>query len=220
MNPTRLAILGAGSVRCSPPVMVSLASYFGERPLEVILYDSDAERLDLFDRFARLCLLASRNPATILATEDAQEALAGADKVIVQVGENCARKYLKGQRRQGFAEMDGSALVEQAMDLMLGLVEKDVQILSLLREGVDLPVDAYVSHEWPGEISEAERRATPFQILRWLHGEEYLHEMFKQYERSPLTSWLDDASTLEFVLGVAVPRGSLLPCPEDPRSSR
>jgi hypothetical protein len=199
MSVMRLAVMGAGSVRCSPAVICSLATYFGERPMEVILYDSDAERLDLFDRFARMCFLAAKNPTTILATEDAQEALAESNKVVLQVGENCARRYLKETRRQGFADFDGSALVEQAIEIMLGQLERHVDVLSLQRAGIDLPVDAFISPQWPGDLTEEERRAVPFQILRWVHGEDYLHEIFRENERSPLKTWLDDANALEFV---------------------
>src|SRR4051794_39669255 len=110
MSIMRLAILGGGSVRCSPAVLASLATYFGERPLEIRMFDADVERLDLFDRLARLCFAMTKNPHTLISTTDAVEATEAADRVILQVGENCARKYLKEQHRMGIADLGAEAM--------------------------------------------------------------------------------------------------------------
>src|SRR5689334_604604 len=90
-----LAILGAGSVRCSVPVIASIATYFGERPLDIRLYDADEERLDLFDRFARTVFAFNKNPHRVRTGIDAKELLEDVDRVILQVGRNCARKEAK-----------------------------------------------------------------------------------------------------------------------------
>src|SRR5579862_3123007 len=101
MGPIHVAILGAGSVRCTPAVVGSLATYFGERDLQIRMYDADMERLDLFDRFARLCFAMTKNGHGLISTVSADEAVVGADRVLLQIGENCARKYLKERHRMG-----------------------------------------------------------------------------------------------------------------------
>jgi malate/lactate dehydrogenase len=98
MESVKLAVMGAGSVRCTVPVLATLATYFGERPLEVALYDADEERLDLFDRFARTIFVANNNQHTVTASAEYEEVAEGADKMILQVGPNCAAKQLKKDR--------------------------------------------------------------------------------------------------------------------------
>lgn len=187
---TKLAIVGAGSVRCSPAVLASLATYFGERPLEIRLYDADEERLDLFDRYARLLFQMTKATHRLLYRPDLREALLEADAVLLQMGENCAKKMLKSEGRQA-----GLAPIEEALDLVGQLVPEDAEVLSL-----QLPSDhpdwpAIVKADWPPEPSETERRAWPHQILRWIKGEEHPYAWLAEHERSPIKSWLDDPST-------------------------
>jgi hypothetical protein len=78
-------------------VIASLANYFGERPLDVHLWDSDPERLDLFDRFARLCFRMNKSKHSLMASEETQETLVDASAIVLMVGENCASKYLKAR---------------------------------------------------------------------------------------------------------------------------
>jgi hypothetical protein len=200
VSEVRLAVLGAGSVRCGPSVFSTLATFFGERPLEIRLYDSDPERLDLFDRFARLCFLVTKAPHSLLATEDPKEALADADRAILQVGDNCARKYLKATRRQGVASLTNAAMVEQALDQMLEGVPAEVDVVSLQTGDVYVPLERYAALDWPSSPSEVERGAVPHQVLRWIHGEEYLHELLAEHERSPLKAWLNDPSSAPAVV--------------------
>ena len=199
MSPIRMAILGAGSVRCSPAVIASLATYFGERPLEIRMYDADVERLDLFDRLARLCFIMTKNDHGLISTTDAAEASAGADRVILQVGENCARKYLKERHRMGIADLQAAAMVEQAVEEMMGCVPGEAEILNLQRDDIEIPREHYFQTDWPLEPTRSERFAFPHQALRWIRGEEYTYEFLRDQERSPLKSWLDDVNSLERV---------------------
>jgi len=199
MSASRLAILGAGSVRCSAPVIASLATYFGERPLEIQMYDSDMERLDLFDRFARLCFVMSKNGHGLTSTTDAAEALEDADRVVFQVGENCARKYLKERHRMGIADLGAEAMIEQAVEEMLGSVPAEAEVLSLMNVKIAIPRSHYYRVEWPSEPTARERSALPHQVLRWIRGEEYTHDLFMEHEKSPLKKWLDDVDSLERV---------------------
>jgi len=199
MSVVHLSVLGAGSVRCSVPVLASLAGYFGERPLEITLYDSDEERLDLFDRFARLCFMITKSTHSLKSTADYKEALEKADLVVVQVGENCARKFLKETRRQGFAELGRASLIEQAVDDMLRDVPPPTPILSLIADSIVYPHDVYLAPDWPPTLTEAERSAYPLQVLRWCRGDDYPFEALKANEKSPLISWLEDPASLPLI---------------------
>lgn len=215
MGSTILAIMGAGSVRCSPPVIAALASYFGERPLEIRLYDSDEERLDLFDRFARACFNLTKATHVLVDSLDPQEALSAADKVVLQIGTNCARKFLRasgslrGVLGEDFLEPEGSlqkhgylpiahdtAMIQDALDLLLPHIPAGSEVLSLQEEAVQLPIGRrFRRTDWPPEPTLSERVAIPHQVLRWVKGEEYPHALIADSERSPLKAWLDDVRT-------------------------
>lgn len=205
----RLAVLGIGSVRCAPAILGALGAYFGERELEVRLFDADTERLDLFDRLGRLCSLVGETQHRVTAHEDWREAADGADAAIVCVGENCARHMLGV--RQLIASVEGDAVVLAAQRGRLGrekLVPKttgaraDVlaealepvfaelagrRSLSLVR-GFAAPCEAW---DWPAAPAEADRRALPHQVLRWVRAEEPVRELLDQHAASPLRAWLD-----------------------------
>ncbi len=160
------------------------------------------ERLDLFDRFARVCFLMMQNGHTLISTTDAEEAVEDAERVVLQVGENCARKYLRERRRMGIANLDAEAMIEQAIEEMLGSVPREAELLSLLRSDILIPRDHYFKAQWPSEPSRAERFSLPHQVLRWIRGEEYTHELLKENERSPLKRWLDDVNALDRIVSV------------------
>lgn len=184
----KIAVIGAGSVRCSPAVIASLANYYGERQLEVRLFDADEERLDLFDRFARVCFASGQAPHDVVATSDIEEALEGVHGAIVQIGYNCARQFLKS------AEGD---VVSQAMGPLLQPLPPTAKVLSLFGERVVLPVENYDSIDWPAEPDEDMRRAMPHQLLRWIRQEEYLHDYLKEFLNSPVKEWLDESKWVD-----------------------
>jgi hypothetical protein len=173
MDEVRLCVLGAGSLRCMPGVIGSLATYFGERALEIHLWDADEERLDLFDRFARLCFMVNKCSHRLLATDDPAEALDKAERVIVAVGGNCARKM-------------PAPGVSQAVAELAGKIPAEAKILSLVEDGQE-----WDHVGWPEPISDQERFALPHRLLRYLHEDEYLHDFFKAYASTPVKSWLN-----------------------------
>ncbi len=179
----KLAVIGAGSIRCSPAVIASLANYYGERLLEVRLYDADEERLDLFDRFARVCFASGQAPHVVFSTPDIEEALECVDAALVQVGTNCARKFLEAK--------EGDP-VPAAIASLLQPLPPSARVLSLFGERLVLPIENYDSIDWPAEPDEEVRRATPHQILRWIRQEEYMHEYLREFEHSPVKEWLDE----------------------------
>lgn len=177
MQSSKLVVLGAGNLRCSPAVIGSLGSYYGERPLEVWLFDSREERLDLFDRLARVAFEDTTVEHRLLATTDLKEALDGADIVILALE----------------ASEDVSPLA--------GDIPDGARVLSLLPFECALPLPSYYRLEWPAPPTEAEERAIKFQVLRWIHREESVWGLTEPFERSPLKQWLDDPSTAELAFG-------------------
>src|SRR5262249_14904762 len=156
-------------------------------------------RLDLFDRFARLCCICTKSTHNIKSTTDAKEALEEADLLVLQVGENCARKFLKGHRRQGFANLERASLIEQSVEDLLDMARPTALALSLIEDPIVFPRDVYRSPDWPPTLTELERMATPLQVLRWVRSEEYIFELLASNEQTPLKTWLDDPSSLPLV---------------------
>lgn len=188
MKPLRLVVLGIGSVRCAPPLIAALASYFGERDLEVRLYDEDAERLDLFDRLARRCFLIEESKHTLLAFDDAFEALEDADLVIVTLGENSARRFLKTHQ---VSTPRGDPIPSVAAAL-IDRVPEEAAILSLV-PGLFMGADRSITNlDWPPEPSMEERRAIPHQVLRWIRSEESVHGLIDEHRQSQVKRWLDE----------------------------
>ena len=181
MSATRLAIIGAGSVRCSPPVIGTLATFYGERPLEIWMWDADITRLNLFETFARFCFLATNSDHVVKFTTDIAEALEASDKVILQVDDHCARKFL-GSTSQ-------SAL-DAALSAIYPLIPAEAEVISLMLNR-DLPLYEYRAMDWPGPLSEEEWLTVPFQILRYLNQEDYLYDVLKAGKESPLRPWLE-----------------------------
>ena len=164
------------------PVVASLATFFGERQLEIAFFDADEERLDLVDRFARLAFATTKAPHSLRSTYDPSEALEDADLVIVQMGENCARKML-GVRR------DQPDPTERALQELMSKVPAGAHVLNLIND--PLPVN-YFAMDWPPELTEGQKRAVPHEILRYLNGEDYVYNVIKEHAGSPLKAWLED----------------------------
>lgn len=196
MEPILLTVLGAGSVRCCPAIIGALGSYYGERPLQVRLFDADAERLDLFDRLARLVFEDTSVEHGVLAFEDAAEALEGADLVIFAIDEHGSRKFLGRPHTE-----EGPELQRLAVERLSRMVPEGALVLSLLPAEVPVPQSTYYRIAWPPALDDKDRQALPFQVLRWLHREEQFYDLIEANERSPLKRWLDDPSTAEPVIG-------------------
>lgn len=169
MEPERLTVLGAASLRFGPVVCGGLACYFGEQPLEIRFWDADLERLDLFDRFARYLFKLNKTPHLLMSTEDAKEALYGTDRVVIALDANCAEHYLGPEAR-----------VEDAMNALRPSIPDGAPVLDLWR--ADIP-----------EPSEDEERALPHQMLRYLRGDEYAYEFLNLQATSPVKLWLQAA---------------------------
>ncbi len=201
MEPERIAVLGAGSIRCMPGISGSFAAFFGERPLEVRLFDSDPERLDLFDRFCRLLFRFNQAGHTLSSSLDPLEALDSAERVILCVGQHCAERYFRAVRRSGSATGSQFGLVEQVVEALAPSIPDKVELLSLLGEDVAVPFPHYRRLSWPPAPDATERAAIPHQILRFLNGEDYPHALLNEAGSSPVKAWLEDVESVPSILG-------------------
>jgi hypothetical protein len=201
MDSIRLTIVGAGSIRCMPDVSATLALYFGERPLDIKLFDGDEERLDVYDRLCRLLFLFNRNDHSLSATDDLVEALHDADRVVMCAGTNCASAYLRKSRRAGVATGDNLGVVDQFVELVADAIPDRVEVLSLLGSRIALPLPRYRAVDWPQLLSPVERAAQPLNVLRLLNGEEYPLDLLQRNATSPLKQWLENVEAIAAVRG-------------------
>lgn len=199
MGSTPLTILGAGSVQYAPAVIGSLASYYGERPLDVRLFDADEERLDLFDRLARLVFEGTSVDHSVKASEYPDEALEDSLLVVLSVDENCARKFLRRERLE--VPADPEEAIQAAVDHLVPMIPDDALVLSLMPSNVTVSRDTYYRLAWPPSIDANGMLAIPMQVLRWLNDEEMFYPLIEDNERSPFKQWLDDPTSAEPVIG-------------------
>lgn len=220
MEPRRLAILGAGSLRCGPPTLAALANYFGEHDLEVRLWDADEERLDLADRLARTMFVVEEAKHLLVAASDVREALDQADAAILMVEHYCARRFLDPTppvRLPYPSRLDPSPIAEasecgpivgpgvplppppiedQDPDSVPRAVAKILgefsgPILSFLSQSVWTGDRVLTIQGWPPEVDAATQRSLPHLFLRWLRGEEYVGSYIRLHAKSPIRAWLD-----------------------------
>lgn len=194
MEPLRVALIGMGSTRCAAPIVGSLATYFGERSLELAFFDADAERLDLYERLARVCFRINDCTHSIRAAETSAEALESAARVVACIGPNCAAKALR-IRKAAAARMDRDELVSKAVAAMLEGLPSDVPVLSLMGKEVAVPSNRVYRLDWPPPPDPDSRGFWGHQILRWIKGDEYMHAYIRSFESSPLKAWLDDVES-------------------------
>lgn len=92
-----MAVLGAGNLRCGPAVLAGLATWQPDDLVDVRLWDTNEERLDLVDRLLRECLDKAGTEHAAMSTSELDEALLDATDVVLTVHEDCARR-MTGRR--------------------------------------------------------------------------------------------------------------------------
>jgi len=95
MKPVAVTVLGVGNLRCGPQAVAACATHDG--PLDIRLFEANEERLDLMDRFARVCIDAAGTEPVLRSTSVQDEALEGATHVVFCLNEDGARRMV-GQR--------------------------------------------------------------------------------------------------------------------------
>ena len=186
METIKLAVIGAGNLRCSPAVIGSLGTYFGERPIELFLWDADEERLDLFDRLARACFLATKATHRVLASTEIDEALEESNFVLFQLGENCCRKYINAS-----AETADDEAIRQALNDISPRVPDEATTLSIMPERFHVLLSNVEHLDWPAPIAPDKHAEHLFQVLRWVNGEDGFYPLLKEQQSSPLKKWLN-----------------------------
>lgn len=173
-DPTRLAVIGASSLKHGIPIIFSLANYFGETPIESIFWDPEEERLDLFDLLARKSFQFTQNTQILRSSTDAQDVFDfEPNRWIVAMEPRMVKRATHSVQRllKPFVE---NPPVGQVINLM----EQDVPWLGRATNIEWKPIHDYDS--------------VPHQVLRWINGEEYLVLALREYEQSPFHEWLDN----------------------------
>lgn len=166
MEPERLAVMGAASLRFGPAVCGGLATYFGEQPLEVRFWDPDPERLDLFDRFARYLFDLNKTPHLLISTEDPHEAIFGTDRIVIALDAHGATRYRL------------LATTERVVEELRPSFPDGAQVLDLRDDDSIL------------EPTEEEVRALPHDIMRYLRGDDWAYAFLREQAESPVKLWL------------------------------
>lgn len=142
-----VAVVGAGNLRCGPPVLATLASWYPDVPAEVRLFDASEERLDLFDRLARLLYDHTGNETVLLATSDLAEAVKDATDVVLCLHEDCARRMV-GPRQARW--LDNLNVADEAYLLSRGDPNRPTPVSQLSRATramIEVPVSNSLTRE-------------------------------------------------------------------------
>lgn len=157
-------------MQSGPELLAALANYFGERPLEIRLHDTNPEFLILNYELARVLLQLNKSTHQLKIFEDKEEALEGIDGLI-QLPPYLESQTPTGQFENGF--------------------ESKVNLLAL---GNHLEPPFRSLENWPPNIE------TPwpgFQVMRWIRGEEYPYELLKRNKDAPIRRWLENPDVPE-----------------------
>lgn len=220
MRAVRVAVLGAGSLRCGPHVASALAQWKPDDLVDIFLWDANEERLDLFDRLLRRFLDVADTRHTVTSSSEDFDILRSSGAVIASLHEDCCRRLL-GLRR--------AALFTHEEPFLTGDPNKPTppDKLSLSSQNIlSIPVDPYTAREdtlklardklsslldpnarilnltrgmdWPGSMSlnwpkaldGQESEILPHQVLRWIQGSEPATEILELGLSSPVCEWL------------------------------
>ncbi|MBL8088288.1 MAG: hypothetical protein JNM85_09515 [Chthonomonas sp.] len=208
----KITLLGAGNPCVSPQVLAALATYFGERPLDVCLYDPDPERLDLHARLARFLAEHGTTRYPIMDTVDLESALMDTSLLLGALDDNGAqriaspRPHSKPLKKRLPNEW---SFEEQPLeDELPKLPEEEARTRAaeavhlaggpemLVMVGTNLgPGPHVLSHlpelGWPSQPILEDVGALPHLILRWVRGDDSIANLLVENEQSPLKGWID-----------------------------
>ncbi|MER3414001.1 MAG: hypothetical protein C4341_07160 [Armatimonadota bacterium] len=192
--PSRIVVLGAGSLRCAPEVLASLVQADLPQESAVWLQDEHAEALDLAERLAHRLVTESNLLLRVVATPDPAEALEGAETIILCVGGGL-------REREGWFAIEGD---EEAVELLrlerirrvmatlqsrLESLAEGVTVINLARptaqSGRFLPRPA-IHLDWPEPLPGEQRVPRAHQMLRWARGEDPMFDLLERVRNSPL----------------------------------
>ena len=186
----KIAIIGCGSLRLGAPV---IASVFAAKPptgTVIHLTDPEPERLDLFERLARMLTSELKSETLILADDNSSEAIRGATHVALCFG--LGRK----KARLSEWESSGASLTPELRELARAILLNDIfehinDRLAQSAEPMTLvnfvrPIQLTsqllskaARHVRGPELADEERVPKAHEILRWIKGDEYVHDLLK-----------------------------------------
>ncbi|MCL6624858.1 MAG: hypothetical protein K6T17_09625 [Fimbriimonadales bacterium] len=201
----KIAIIGAGSLRCGMPVLASLFHCPLPQGTRVALYDVHQEALDLLTRLARCLSSEADGKYVIEPAEELSWALDDATTIILcfGLGERGRERWRSWLSEAGVEDSRGRlALLARAILLnpsFEGLNEHlyslndSVTVINLVRPieltGMLLAAPA-VHLDWPPEMTEERRIPMVHHILRLVRGDEYVAEELKNGAETPLVTTL------------------------------
>ena len=171
----KIAVVGAGNLPFAPTVFATLAHWNAELPVDIWLWDGDAEMLDIFFMLAQTCFFATQSSHRLYPTLDPTEALEHASAVISCIGTRGAKKFV------GEGE---------------GAVGATCRRLELL-----IPDGAAIAAVSPGQFELADNVTLPaagetvpdaLRILRYINGEDSIWDLLNPNETNPLRNWLNE----------------------------
>lgn len=196
--PSRIVVLGAGSLRCAPEVLASLVQAGLPQESAVWLQDEHAEALDLAERLAHRLVTEAGALLRVVATPDQAEALDGGETVILCIGGGLR------ERKGWFAAEDAGEAVElvrlERIRRAIGSLQESLDslaegatVINLARptaeSGRFLP-RAAIHLDWPEPLPGEERVPRAHQMLRWARGEDPMFDLLDRAQSGPLVSAL------------------------------
>lgn len=196
--PSRIAVLGAGSLRCAPEVLASLVQVDLPQESAVWLQDEHAEALDLAERLAHRLVTEANLLLRVVATPDPIEALEGAETVILCIGGGLRerRGWFAAEAQHDVVELLRLERIRRALAMLQPMLEnlaEGATVINLSRptatSGRFLP-RAAIHLDWPEPLAGEERVPRAHQMLRWARGEDPMFELLERAQSGPLVAAL------------------------------
>lgn len=197
----KVAIIGAGSLRSGAYVLASLFNLPLGEETAIALCDQHDEALDLFDRLARAFASAVEIEPAIISTSSQEEALSGAETVILSFGLGSYKQRFEewaancGDLRE--ADLARAVLLHHSFEPVNEILfrEQPLSVINLVRPAeLSSQLLAYeaIHLDWPPKLDEASRVPAAHQALRWVRGDETMYAELRANESSPLVHALLD----------------------------
>ncbi len=192
-RPSRIAVLGAGSLRCAPEVLATLIRADLPEESAIWLSDEFEEGLQLAEMLASRLIQDSGQLLRVVATTSAEESLEGADTVILCYGGGLWHRggvsmsalgehleVLRLHRLLDVFETVNRCLASEERPVTVINLSRPVQITAKLLQRPAIHLD------WPLPLGVDERVPRAHQILRWARGEDPTHALLESVVQSPL----------------------------------
>lgn len=202
---TKVAVIGAGSLRCSPTILGAIFSRPWPVGSRLHLCDVHGEALDLFSRMATLYASESNSDLEIWSGSSLESALEGADFVVLCFGlgplqakfESVLNRFEilpQGEEADRIRAVLLNPMFERVNDLLSGLHDpivvnmvRPTQFTSRLLAATAVDFDA------PETLDPASRIMAAHYALRVVQGDLYASLELKKHEATPLAEFLRGA---------------------------